>query len=268
MIQRALAVFIGLAVFSLMGCSSHSMLSRTPGDPLEKMNRRVYAFNTAFDRKLRKPVSKAYRKVTPNVVKVGISNFVSNLGYPAVIMNDALQGKPMPALRDTGRFVLNTTVGVVGFFDPATAVGLDANNEDFGQTLGRWGIGAGPYLVLPFMNPTTLRDGLARVADPFTNPLTQTGSNVANESIAALRLLNTGPGKPTSGVESALGEPFDPYAVARSIYVQRRDYLVYDGDVPLDPLEIEILEQQAAKARIELSSIHPPGLPPANATEE
>jgi phospholipid-binding lipoprotein MlaA len=207
------------------------------------MNRRIYAFNNAFDRALAEPVSKKYKSVTPRFIKTGISNFIDNLGYPAVIVNDALQGKGMPALRDTGRFVMNTTVGVAGFFDPATAIGLEQNHEDFGQTLGRWGVGSGPYLILPFGNPTTLRDGLARVADPFTSPITLSGSGTTQYGVSALRIANTG--SKSGGGEPSSRDAYDPYVVMRSIYLQKRAFVVYDGNLPEDPIEEE-LQRQAA----------------------
>jgi phospholipid-binding lipoprotein MlaA len=214
------------------------------------MNRRIYAFNNAFDRALAEPVSKKYKSYTPKFVKTGISNFIDNLGYPAVIMNDALQGKAMPALKDTGRFVVNTTVGVVGLFDPATSLGLEQNHEDFGQTLGRWGVGSGPFIILPFGNPTTLRDGLARIADPLTNPITLSGSGATQYGMSGLRIANTG--SKSSGAEPSSREAYDPYVVMRSVYLQKRYFQVYDGDLPEDPIESELQRQAALDLNSEL----------------
>ena len=250
MLRKTFAVCILLVSTLLGGCATQKSAERHPGDPFERMNRRIYAFNAAFDRALAEPVSKKYKSVTPRFVKTGISNFIDNLGYPAVIVNDALQGKGMPALRDTGRFVMNTTVGVVGLFDPATAVGLEQNHEDFGQTLGRWGVGNGPFLILPFGNPTTLRDGLARVADPFTSPITLSGSGATQYGMSALRIANTG--SKSSGAEPRLNSAYDPYVVMRSVYLQKRSYVVYDGYVPEDPIEIELQRQAALELNDEL----------------
>jgi phospholipid-binding lipoprotein MlaA len=243
MLRKTLAVCFLVGTTLLGGCATQKTAERRPEDPFERMNRRIYAFNNAFDRALAEPVSKKYKAVTPRFIKTGISNFIDNLGYPAVIVNDALQGKGMPALRDTGRFVMNTTVGVVGFFDPATAIGLEENHEDFGQTLGRWGVGNGPYLILPFGNPTTLRDGLARVADPFTSPITLSGSGATQYGVSALRIANTG--TKSAGGEPSARDAYDPYVVMRSVYLQKRAFLVYDGNMPDDPIEEE-LQRQAA----------------------
>jgi phospholipid-binding lipoprotein MlaA len=235
------ACMLAVITITSTGCASQSKTTRTPGDPFEKMNRRVYAFNAAFDRKLAKPLERTYKVVTPQFVKTGVANFVSNLSYPAVIMNDALQLKGMPTLRDTGRFVVNSTVGVVGFFDPASRIGLERNREDFGQTLGRWGMGHGAYLVLPFAGSTTLRDGLAKIADPFSNPLTLAEEGAARYGIAGMRMINSGSNVSTTG--NPLEDAYDPYVVERSIYWQRRDYLVYDGNVPEDPMVAEWAEE-------------------------
>jgi phospholipid-binding lipoprotein MlaA len=276
MLRKTLAVCILVSTNLVGGCATQKSAERHPGDPFERMNRRIYAFNSAFDRALAEPVSRKYKSVTPRFVKTGISNFIDNLGYPAVIVNDALQGKGMPALRDTGRFVMNTTVGVVGFFDPATRVGLEQNDEDFGQTLGRWGVGSGPYVILPFGNPTTLRDGLARVADPFTSPITLSGSGASQYGMSAMRIANTG--SKSSGAEPSLRETYDPYVVMRSVYFQKRAFRVYDGIVPEDPIEIEMQRQAALdlddelmidaqslrQASIELSGAPPVELSPLN----
>jgi phospholipid-binding lipoprotein MlaA len=250
MLRKTLAVCILVSSALHSGCATQKTAERHPGDPFERMNRRIYAFNAAFDRALAEPVSKKYKSVTPRFVKTGISNFIDNLGYPAVIVNDALQGKAMPALRDTGRFVMNTTVGVAGLWDPASRVGLEQNHEDFGQTLGRWGIGNGPFLILPFGNPTTLRDGLARVADPFTSPITLSGSGASQYGMSALRIANTG--SKSSGAEPSPREAYDPYVVLRSVYFQKRSFVVYDGVVPEDPIEVELQRQAALEMNDEL----------------
>jgi phospholipid-binding lipoprotein MlaA len=251
MAGRTSAILLLISVITLAGCATQKPVTRTPGDPFERMNRRMYAFNEAFDKALAKPIAKGYRRVTPQFFKTGLSNFLSNLSYPAVIMNDALQGKAFMTARDTGRFVMNTTVGLAGFFDPATRVGLEARSEDLGQTLGRWGVPQGPYIVLPFSNPTTLRDGFAKVADPFTSPLALSTEGASRYAFAGLRALNTR--SKVLSVESALDSAYDPYAVIRSIYWQRRNYAVHDGNVPEDPWDEEMRledEQEAALASV------------------
>src|SRR5262249_45832272 len=126
--------------------------------------------NESVDRHVAKPVAKAYKKVTPHFVQTGISNFLDNLNYPVVLVNDLLQAKFKATLNDTGRLLLNTTVGLAGLLDPATDAGLDKNDEDFGQTLGRWGLRPGPYLMLPFLGPSDIRDGIGKYADTYPNP--------------------------------------------------------------------------------------------------
>jgi phospholipid-binding lipoprotein MlaA len=238
MLRMSLVTVLSLAAVLLSGCASRTTTAIKPNDPFEKLNRRMYAFNVAFDRALSKPVTRTYRAVTPRFIKTGIANFVSNLGYPAVFVNDALQGKGRPALRDTGRFLVNSTIGLAGFLDPATSLGLEENKEDLSQTLGRWGVGPGPYLVLPFAGPTTLRDGIAKIIDPGTSPLAYVDSSAVSTSVKVLRLLNSGSGDGDDDDGESLEEAaFDPYLVTRSIYLQRRNHLVHDGDVPEDPAD-------------------------------
>ena len=149
-LRAAAAVLI--AIFAA-GCSTTP--GRTlPDDRWEGLNRKVYKFNDTVDRAALKPVAKGYRKITPHWMRIGIGNFLGNLEYPATMVNQFLQGKPKLGLRDTGRFLLNSTLGVAGVFDVATAVGLEANDEDLGQTLAVWGVGSGPFVNLPFFGPS------------------------------------------------------------------------------------------------------------------
>ncbi|MEJ0100512.1 MAG: VacJ family lipoprotein [Pseudomonadota bacterium] len=132
--------------------------------------RTVYKFNDALDRAVAKPVAKAYVSATPAPVRTGVSNFFNNLGYTKVMVNDLLQGKVTQFFSDTARLVVNTTVGIGGLFDPASQIGLAAHDEDFGQTLGKWGVAPGPFLMLPLLGPSDMRDGLGLVADRFSEP--------------------------------------------------------------------------------------------------
>ena len=131
------------------------------------MNRGTHRFNNAVDRAVLKPAATAYRDYVPRIVRTGIGNILDNLEYPNTIINQFLQGKLLAGLQDTGRFVLNSTLGVAGLLDPASDAGLPKNDEDFGQTLGKWGVPAGPYFVLPFLGPSTVRDAPARYFDSF-----------------------------------------------------------------------------------------------------
>jgi phospholipid-binding lipoprotein MlaA len=144
---------------------------RSPHDPWESWNRGVYKVNDKLDRAVLKPVAVGYVHHVPSPIRTGVRNFFSNIGTVRTMINDALQGKFKAAGNDLGRFALNTTVGIGGLFDPASSAGLDRNNEDFGLTLGHWGVHAGPFLELPLLGPSDLRDGPSKIADYFSNPL-------------------------------------------------------------------------------------------------
>jgi phospholipid-binding lipoprotein MlaA len=219
---------IVLSLFALSGCATAAPRSPDPRDPFEQINRGTFAFNQSLDKAVVRPVLRGYRKVTPRVVRTGIANFFSNAQYPIVIFNDLLQGKLAPAANDTGRFLLNTTLGVGGLLDPATDAGLDRNNEDFGQTLGRWGVPPGPYVMLPFIGPYTLRDGIAGIADDLAEPRAYLRSDL-RWGLWAGGQLNRRAG--LTEAEAILDRSGDPYAFVRSAYLQRRQYLVTDGAV-------------------------------------
>jgi phospholipid-binding lipoprotein MlaA len=200
------------------------------------MNRVTFAVNEKLDRAFAKPVARAYRKVTPHFVQTGVSNFMDNINYPVVIVNDLLQAKFRPALSDTGRFVLNTIAGVGGLFDPASAAGLDKNAEDLGLTLGVWGVHPGPYLILPILGPSTVRDGFGRLGDEFITPQNYISNNWVRYGLDGLYYLDER--ARLLDVEGALDNVFDRYAVLRSVYLQHRQYKITggaeDADVPED----------------------------------
>jgi phospholipid-binding lipoprotein MlaA len=207
-------------------------------DPFERVNRATYAFNDALDRMLARPAAKAYRAVVPQKAREVVSNFLANLAYPTVIVNDALQAKFRDAGSDTLRLLTNTVVGVGGLFDPATHFGLAAHDEDFGQTLGVWGVKSGPYLVLPFLGPSDLRDGPARLVDHFTAgdyylryAKNRTVKSSSTEyALFGLRFL--GIRSELLSTDEALRQAYDPYAVMRNAYLAHREYLVHDGNLP------------------------------------
>src|SRR5690606_22079911 len=147
-----------LCIGLLPACATLPSGERDPRDPMERFNRSMYRFNDTLDRNVARPVARAYVKVTPAPVRSGVSNFFRNLNTPTVIVNNLLQAKPRAFFTDTLRLVVNTTIGIGGLFDPASQLGIPAGDEDFGQTLGRWGVGSGPYVVLPFLGPSTARD--------------------------------------------------------------------------------------------------------------
>lgn len=200
-------------------------------DPWEGLNRKVHEFNDVADRWVLKPVAEGYVKVTPNPVEQGVSNFFGNLLEVRNIFNDVLQWKWKQAGNDTGRFLINSTLGVAGVFDVARHMELKkSEGEDFGQTLAVWGVGSGPYLVLPFLGPSTIRDTAGLPADWVVHPIDQIDHVATRNSVRALDFLNT-------RAELLEAEEFisgDRYVFLREAYLQRREYLINDGAVEDD----------------------------------
>ena len=201
-------------------------------DPLEGFNRAMYTFNDKFDRYLLKPVAKGYRKVTPTPVRRSVSNFFSNLHDPVIMLNNLLQGKPKQAASDFSRFFVNSTIGIFGLFDVATKWELPKHDEDFGQTLAVWGVGDGPYLVLPFFGPSNLRDAPALVVDWETYPPNQMKDSGTRDKMLVVEVVDKRSQLLEAGdiLEQAAGQ--DPYIFVREAYRQRRSYLIYDGNPP------------------------------------
>lgn len=217
-----------LLVGSLAGCAT---LGDNPRDPLEPLNRAMFSFNDAIDEAVTKPVAKGYRAVIPGFVRSGVSNFFSNVEDVWICVNDLLQGKFQRGLDDFGRVLFNSTFGIAGLFDFASDVGLRKNNEDFGQTLGRWGVGGGPYLVLPILGPSTVRDGLAFLVDTQADLVWRIDDVPARNSAVGVRFVGRRAEllDATSIIEQAA---LDKYAFVREAWLQRRRNLVYDGDPP------------------------------------
>ena len=197
-------------------------------DPLEGFNRAVFGFNDGVDTYFLKPVTKGYRFITPDFIENRISNFFDNLLEVGNIVNALLQGKGAEAANYTGRFAFNTTIGLAGFFDVADDVGLvKTDGEDFGQTLGAWGVESGPYIVLPFLGPSTLRDGLSFPVNNYLDPVSHIDHVPTRNQLMFLEIVDTRAGlldaeKMISG---------DRYVFIRDAYLQRREYLVKDGVV-------------------------------------
>ncbi len=213
----------------LAGCATTGQ--PTPGDPLERMNRGVYRFNDAVDRAVLKPLATGYESNVPRVVRTGVGNFLSNLAFPTTIVNDLLQLKIKDTAIDIGRFAINSTLGIGGLLDPASHFGIPRNEEDFGQTLGRWGVPPGPYLVLPLLGPSTLRDAPSLAADYQTDLRTQLGFDTrARIALGVLSVVDQR--AELLSLDQSLGSTYDPYAFLRNAWLQRREYLVKDGNVP------------------------------------
>jgi phospholipid-binding lipoprotein MlaA len=203
-------------------------------DPWQGFNRKIFAFNEFADRWVMKPVAKGYQKVTPSIVRRGIGNFFSNLTYPLVAVNQFLQGKFTLGASDTGRFIVNTTLGIGGLFDPASGAGLQAHDEDFGQTFAKWGIHAGPYLVLPFLGPSTVRDGFGSAVNFYAQPVRYlVDDEKTRYGMTALYFIETRAS--LLDTEQFIGG--DRYIFIRDAYLQRRDFLIHDGQIKDEFLE-------------------------------
>ena len=222
----------------LNGCASTA--HNNPQDPWEGWNRSTQSFNDNVDDYILEPVAEGYDYVTPDFVNQGISNFFSNLKDIKVTVNDLLQLKFMQGGMDASRFLVNTTVGLGGLIDVATMIDLPKHNEDFGQTLGYWGVPSGPYLVLPFWGPSTPRGTFGLVADAAMHPLSYTIfvggslSTVASLSATGARGVDVVDNRAELlKVEKIATEAaVDRYSYFRDAYLQRRRYLIYDGEVP------------------------------------
>ena len=197
-------------------------------DPWEGFNRRVFQFNDGLDTYLLKPVAKGYKAVAPEPVERGVTNFFNNLSEVGNVVNDVLQGKFNQAANDSGRFLINSTVGVAGLFDVAKGMGLERNDgEDFGQTLSAWGSGQGPFVMLPFFGPSTLRDVVGMPVNSYTNPVTHVDHVPTRNTLLGTDIIETRAG--LLDVETLLTG--DRYIIMRDAYLQRRDYLINDGEI-------------------------------------
>ena len=235
-----------VVVLSLSACVTLPPNSpRSPQDPWERWNRGVYKFNDVVDRAVAKPVAKTYVKIVPSPIRTGVSNFFANLNTPTVMLNDALQGKLKAAGNDLGRFLLNSTLGLGGLLDPASPVGLDRNDEDFGQTLGKWGVHAGPFVELPILGPSDLRDAPAKLVDTYTNPRSYIRNPWVKWPLWGLYAVDTRTA--LLSLDETISHVYDPYAVIRDAYLQRRAYLVSDGKVPEEAPLVDPDEQDQAR---------------------
>ena len=231
---RAAAVLVVLA--ALVGCASVPEGARDPRDPWQGYNRAMFRFNTDFDNAFLKPAAQAYQYITPEPVDEGITNFFRNIADATSAVNNVFQFKLSRAGSDVGRVFINTTVGVVGFFDVATNVGLPSYKEDFGQTLGYWGIGAGPYFVMPILGPSSVRDTVGFAGDVALDPFFSISKDKIYWGFVTLRVVDRRAGLLTAG-ELVDEAAIDRYAFIRDAYLQRRHTLVHDGNPP--PLEAE-----------------------------
>lgn len=212
--------------------TSETAASEPPAkDPWEGFNRKVFGFNDTLDRFFLKPVAKSYRFVTPDFMETGVTNFFDNIAEVPNALNNVLQWKWGKAGNSTGRLLINSTVGVAGLFDVARHTGLPKlDGESFGQTLSHWGVGQGPYVVLPFLGPSTMTDTVAMPADWFMDPLSYAESNEVRYGLKGLDIIQTRAG--LLDAEKLISG--DKYVFIREAYLQRREYLVNDGKVEDD----------------------------------
>lgn len=210
------------------------------GDPFEPLNRAFYDFNDGLDRHLFKPLAEGYVKITPAPVRRSVTNFFDNVAYLNVVLNAFLQGKLLQFLQDAARFVVNSSLGIGGLFDPASEMGLPAHEEDLGQTFGVWGAGEGAYLVLPLFGPDSIRDVGDRVTSSLLNPLFYLSSTVVIPATAVNAINTRANLLEASRVRDQAA--LDPYVFTREAYRQRREFLIYDGNPPTTGLE-EFLDE-------------------------
>jgi phospholipid-binding lipoprotein MlaA len=246
MTSRLLLALLAFATIALSGCAATS----PKADPFETVNRATYKFNDVVDKAVLTPVAKGYQAVIPEFARTGISNVFANIGDVATAANNLLQGKPEDAANDVGRVLLNSTIGIFGLIDVATPGGLEKHREDFGQTLGKWGLGSGPYLVLPLLGPSTLRDAPARYVDSYAGYSRQMDHIPTRNTVMAVEIIDLRAN--LLGASSTLDTAaLDKYQFLRDAYLQRRLSQVYDGKVP-----------QAMKDKLE-DDLEPPAKPDA-----
>ena len=236
-------LLVSATLLLVAGCAS-----APPEDPLEPFNRSMFSFNEKLDNAVLKPVAKGYVTVTPAPVRTWVSNFFGNLQDPWIGINNLLQGKPAAALNDIMRFVFNTTLGIGGLLDIASEAGMPKHDEDFGQTLGVWGVKEGPFVVLPLFGPRTLRDAAAMPLDmaaqspwslPYGNPIVH--DEKARYGLSGLKMIDAR--ARLLGVERTLDEgTLDKYRYARDFYLQQRRFKVHDGNLPLEYEDFDLDE--------------------------
>lgn len=227
-----------VAMVLLAGCA---IAKPRTDDPHEKFNRSMFAFNNSLDKAVIRPVAVGYRKVTNDTIRRSVSDFFTNIHMPITVANDLLQARPKEAMQSSGRFIVNITLGLGGFFDPASQLGIPLDETDFGITLARWGVPEGSFLMLPFIGPTTLRDVWRMPVDGyFFDPLSYFSRNNSYEygqeylpQVLYLITLRSS----AIDAESFLNSAYDPYAFIRDAYRQQRLYQIYRGNPPDDVIE-------------------------------
>jgi phospholipid-binding lipoprotein MlaA len=228
-------VFLVFVLAALAGCASTGE-ERDPRDPFEGFNRGVYRFNDTFDEYLAQPVARTYRKAVHQEIRTRVGNFFANIQDIFIGVNNFLQGKVQEGVNDWARVAFNSTFGLLGIHDVASEWGLEKHNEDFGQTFGRWGTPSGPYLILPFLGSSTVRDGVGTAIDYTVSPASEIRPINLRNTLYGLYLVNTRAELLDASrllEEAAL----DRYVFQRDAFLQRRRSLIYDGSPPREKME-------------------------------
>jgi phospholipid-binding lipoprotein MlaA len=240
---RPIALCAVVSLFALLNACATLPPGATkdPRDPLERINRTTFKFDDVLAHKVALPIARGYQAVTPKVIRRGIANVFENAHTPVVMVNDLLQAKFTAFGQQTGRLVLNSTVGLGGLLDPATQVGLPKDDNDFGRTLGTWGVHPGPYLVLPLFGPSDFRDGAGKLVDQFGAPQYYINDKWILYGVEALSMVNTFSESllPTYQLLDQQNA-YDRYAFARNAYLQQRNFLIHGDNGKVDQEELDL----------------------------
>jgi len=228
-VKRTIVLFL---ILMASGCSTTGSQPTDPADPWEGFNRNMYSFNKGLDKVIAKPITQGYKAITPDFIEQGVSNVFDNIGDIPNFLNNLLQGKGKDSISDLTRFVINSTLGIAGLWDPASSLGLTKHDEDFGQTLAVWGVSDGPYLMLPIFGPYTLRGALGLPIDSQFDPVSHINHNRTRYEFTLFDFID----KRSSlmAFEDQLESAVDEYSFIRDIYLQNRKFKVFDGNIPLD----------------------------------
>jgi phospholipid-binding lipoprotein MlaA len=227
--KRFWMLLSGLVLLALQGCAT--VKSADARDPWEPMNRSIYQFNDAVDTVALKPAAQLYVQVLPGMVRTGVSNFMGNLGDVWSMANSAMQLKGQATVETFMRINVNTFMGLGGILDVASEMGIEKRREDFGQTLGYWGVQPGPYVMLPLFGPSTLRDALAFPVDMQGNVTNSLADQATRNALLVTRLVDTRAGL-LKTVDAIKASSLDPYSFVRDAYLQKRRNDIYDGNPP------------------------------------
>ena len=225
--KRKLKVILLPVLILISGCSYQGPLAPDDSDPYEKTNRGIFEFNEDLDKAVLEPVADGYDVIIPEPVQSGFINFFNNAEYPITIVNLLFQGKPLESIEGLFRFTINSTIGLLGILDPASKMGLNANDEDFAQTLGVWGVDQGSYIMTPFLGPYTVRHGFGDLIDNVFNPISYIDNGVSRYGLKIIDKIQER--SDLSALEDELYGSYDPYQYLRDSYIQNRNYKMNNG---------------------------------------